>query len=202
MGEEIRIVLNLLAEKKITVEEAEQLLAALEGETETVSEAQRTDADSVSTEGFPERLSKVFTEMVDAGQELPGRLSRAMESLFGGFGWGYRGVSVERCFNDGTCSPGSLSMPGASSKFSICGDSSRRYSCHAQHHIPGKVASPGKLQGKIKPEPLRLQLAFEEELDIAGYRRHNLVGRCDPAGCVLFLTSLVRPDIGLVSQAD
>ena len=104
MGEEIRIVLNLLAEKKITVEEAEQLLAALEGETETVSEAQRTDADSVSTEGFPERLSKVFTEMVDAGQELPGRLSRAMESLFGGFGWGYRGVSVERCFKEDVCS--------------------------------------------------------------------------------------------------
>jgi len=44
--------------------------------------------------------------MVDAGQELPGRLSRAMESLFGGFGWRcIAAFLVERCFKGGRVQP-------------------------------------------------------------------------------------------------
>lgn len=119
MGEERRIVLNLLAEKRITVEEAEQLLAALEGATETVSEVESADADSSFMDALPERLSKVFSEMVDAGQELPGRLSKAMESLLGGFGWSCRGVQAEKCFKDDVCSPDIHSIDFATRNGSI-----------------------------------------------------------------------------------
>ncbi len=92
MGEERKIVLNLLSEGKITVEEAEQLLAALEGEVESVDEADSVRVETISEGDLHGRLSKVFAEMVEAGQELPGRLSRAVESAFGGFGWSFRGV--------------------------------------------------------------------------------------------------------------
>jgi DUF4097 and DUF4098 domain-containing protein YvlB len=103
MGEERKIVLNLLSEGKITVEEAEQLLAALEGEVESVDEADSVRVETISEGDLHGRLSKVFAEMVEAGQELPGRLSRAVESAFGGFGWSFRGVRGEKSFEEEIC---------------------------------------------------------------------------------------------------
>ncbi len=105
MGEERKIVLNLLSEGKITVEEAEQLLAALEGEVESVDEADSVRVETISEGDLHGRLSKVFAEMVEAGQELPGRLSRAVESAFGGFGWSFRGVRGEKSFEEEICGP-------------------------------------------------------------------------------------------------
>lgn len=126
MSEERRIILNLLAEGKITADEAEQLLDALDetdlydlgsfdeagsGDSGDQCDEERLDDLSdlgerlgaqaeVMADDLSERLSKAVSEMAEAGQELPDRLGRMFGSMFGSFGWspGYVGVRAERTF--------------------------------------------------------------------------------------------------------
>ncbi len=121
MSEERKIILNLLAEGRITADEAEQLLEALDesdlygmGDSGTVDEvdqvgqagqvhqADQGDLGSrlearvdVIPDDLSERLSKAVSEMAEAGQELPDRLARMLGSMFGSFGWAFGPVGVQ-----------------------------------------------------------------------------------------------------------
>jgi len=123
MSEERKIILNLLAEGRITAGEAEQLLEALDesdlydlGDSGQVDQADQVDqvdqvdlgdlgdrldarADLVADD-LSERLSKAVSEMAEAGQELPDRLARMLGSMFGSLGWSFgpAGVQAERTF--------------------------------------------------------------------------------------------------------
>jgi len=114
MSEERKIILNLLAEGKITADEAEQLLEALDesdlygtgdfgatdqGHQEDPFDSRRVRADVIADD-FSERLSKAVSEMAEAGQELPDRLARTLGSMFGSFGFAFGsvGVRAERTF--------------------------------------------------------------------------------------------------------
>ena len=120
MSEERKIILNLLAEGKITAREAEQLMEALDesdpydlGDSGPVRQVDQVDqvdrgdlgdrrdarADVIADD-LSERLSKAVSEMAEAGQELPDRLARMLGSMFGSLGWSFgpAGVQAERVF--------------------------------------------------------------------------------------------------------
>ena len=111
MSEERKIILNLLAEGRITADEAEQLLEALDesdlydlddsGPVDQSDMGERLGARAdVIADDLSERLSKAVSEMTEAGQELPDRLARALGSMFGSLGWAFgpMGVQAERTF--------------------------------------------------------------------------------------------------------
>ncbi len=114
MSEERKIVLDLLAEGRITADEAEQLLDALDetdpydlsdsGQVDQVDQGDLGDqlgarADAIAGD-LSDRLSKAVSEMAEAGQELPDRLARTLGSMFGSLGWplGPAGVQAEQTF--------------------------------------------------------------------------------------------------------
>ena len=90
MSEERKIILDLLAEGRITADEAEQLLDALDeadpydlsdsGQVDQVDQGDLGDlgdqlgarADAIAGD-LSDRLSKAVSEMAEAGQELPAR---------------------------------------------------------------------------------------------------------------------------------
>ena len=126
MSEERKIILNLLAEGRITADEAEQLLDALDesdlydlGDSDQADQVDQVDqvdqgkkgdlGDSqdrlgaradVIADDLSERLSKAVSEMAEAGQELPDRLARMLGSMVGSLGWSFgpAGVQAERTF--------------------------------------------------------------------------------------------------------
>ena len=117
MSEERKIILNLLAEGRITAGEAEQLLEALDetdlydlGDSGPVDQVDQVDQGDlgdrldaradVIADDLSERLSKAVSEMAEAGQELPDRLARMLGSMFGSLGWSFgpAGVQAERVF--------------------------------------------------------------------------------------------------------
>ena len=120
MSEERKIILNLLAEGRITSDEAEQLLGALDesdlhdlsdsGPADRVDQGSKDDLGDlgdrldgradVIADDLSERLSKAVSEMAEAGQELPDRLARMLGSMFGSLGWSFgpAGVQAERTF--------------------------------------------------------------------------------------------------------
>ena len=120
MSEERKIILNLLAEGRITADEAEQLLEALNesdlydlddscpadqphqgNKSDLGDPGDRRDARAdVVGDDLSERLSKAVSEMAEAGQELPDRLARMLGSMFGSLGWSFgpAGVQAERVF--------------------------------------------------------------------------------------------------------
>lgn len=123
MSEERKIILNLLAEGRITADEAEQLLEALDesdlydlGDSGAADQADQIDQGrkgdlgdlgdrlgaraDVIADDLSERLSKAVSEMAEAGQELPDRLARMLGSMFGSLGWSFgpAGVQAERTF--------------------------------------------------------------------------------------------------------
>ncbi|HAI87656.1 MAG TPA: hypothetical protein DCL63_11770 [Firmicutes bacterium] len=120
MSEERKIILDLLAEGRITADEAEQLLDALDetdpydlsdsGQADQVDQGDLGDlgdlgdqlgarADAIAGD-LSDRLSKAVSEMAEAGQELPDRLARTLGSMFGSLGWplGPAGVQAEQTF--------------------------------------------------------------------------------------------------------
>jgi len=120
MSEERKIILNLLAEGRITADEAEQLLEALNesdlydlddscpadqphqgSKSDLGDPGDRRDARAdVVGDDLSERLSKAVSEMAEAGQELPDRLARMLGSMFGSLGWSFgpAGVQAELTF--------------------------------------------------------------------------------------------------------
>lgn len=80
MGEEQRMILDMLAQGKISVIEAERLLDALR---EPGGAPGRTRGASTDQPTFVDRINKVAVEMGEAGQELPQRLSGLIDSLVG-----------------------------------------------------------------------------------------------------------------------
>lgn len=121
MGEERKIILNLLAEGRITADEAEQLLEALDEsdlyDPGDLGPADLIDQDNQGALGEPggpgdvrerpgaradviaddlsDRLSKAVSEMAEAGQELPDKLARMLGSMFGSLGWSFGPVGVQ-----------------------------------------------------------------------------------------------------------
>lgn len=106
MSEERKIILNLLAEGRITADEAEQLLEALDesdlydpGDSGPVDQSDLGDRlearHDVIADDLSERLSKAVSEMAEAGQELPDRLARMLGSMFGSLGWSFGPVGVQ-----------------------------------------------------------------------------------------------------------
>lgn len=79
MGDERKMVLDMLAQGKISVDQAEQLLQAL-GESDAASRRWRGPNDQ---RGFVDRINRVAAEMGEAGQELPSRLSGLLDSIVG-----------------------------------------------------------------------------------------------------------------------
>ena len=79
MGDERKMVLDMLAQGKISVDQAEQLLQAL-GESDAASRRSRVPNDQ---RGFVDRINRVAAEMGEAGQELPSRLSGLLDSIVG-----------------------------------------------------------------------------------------------------------------------
>lgn len=94
MDGERKMVLNLLSEGKITVDEAEELLGALSELEDGCHSPGKTTKEEQTD--FVDRLSKMANEMSEAGQELPGRLARMLDSMFGGAG--RSGRNAERVF--------------------------------------------------------------------------------------------------------
>ncbi|MCR4426583.1 MAG: DUF4097 family beta strand repeat-containing protein [Firmicutes bacterium] len=125
MSEERKAILGLLAEGKITADEADQLLDALE-ERDDVSDGTSREGRGpgsapagarslrVDLDGIADRIGKVVGEMVEAGHELPNRVRGiSLTSILGSLGLGdlFGGVPVEKVFEG--------SLPDGVSRFRV-----------------------------------------------------------------------------------
>lgn len=78
MGDEQKMILDMLAQGKISVDEAERLLEALREPSAAPGGPRGADQRT-----FVNRINKVAAEMGEAGQELPSRLSGLIDSIVG-----------------------------------------------------------------------------------------------------------------------